>query len=269
MRRVKEEVSIIVKTFERPGSLRRLLASILGSTAAGCRVLVGDASREPMRAWDGGGRVSFFPLPFDSGLSYGRNYLLERVETPFCVVLDDDLVFTERTRLEVLLEIVARRGFDLAAGEGNLLVRGKPGHANLERRGRRLTLEPDAPPRSLVQGLPVYDMVSNFFLATTASLRDIRWDERFKVYGNHIDFFMRYSAKYRVTYTGEVVVDHVEGGYTELGKRSKYGPMQLFGTARAFAAKHDVDQFGDVYLSGLRGFRDVFLPAAWAAVRGR
>jgi len=33
------------------------------------------------------------------------------------VLLDDDLVFTRDTRLEILLKIVKHRGFDLAAGE--------------------------------------------------------------------------------------------------------------------------------------------------------
>jgi len=61
-------------------------------------------------------------------------------------------------------------------------------------------------------------MVNNFFLARTETLRDIRWDERFKIYGEHNDFFLRYSAKYRVTYTDKVVIDHHEGGYSFLGK---------------------------------------------------
>lgn len=265
---MKDEVSIIVKTFERPAALERLLRSILLSSAAKCRILVGDASLRPaMGEWPGRGNVEFFHLPFDSGLSYGRNYLIDRVTTPYCVVLDDDLVFTGDTRLDVLLGIVKERGFDLAAGEGNLLVRGKPGHANIEVSGRKLSLLPGAPPRSHFNGLPVYDMVNNFFLATTGSLRDIRWDEQFPVYGSHIDFFMRYSAKYKVTFTDKVVVQHVEGGYSVRGNKSKYGAARLYKTSRLFARKHDVDQYGDVHLRGIRGFLDVFVPAAWASVR--
>ena len=266
--RVKDEVSIIVKTFERTAAIERLLHSILLSSAAQCRILVGDASREPvLDAWPSHPNVERFRLPFDSGLSYGRNFLVDRVTTPYCVVLDDDLLFTEETRLELLLALVKEHGFDLAAGEGNLLVRGQPGHANIERAGRKLRLVAGAKPRALHNGLPVYDMVSNFFLATTGSVRDIRWDEQFPVYGNHIDFFMRYSAKYRVTYTDRVVVQHIEGGYTPLGNRSKYGAGKMYQTSRRFARKHGVDQYGDIHLRGVRGLLDVFVPAAWAAVR--
>jgi len=265
---MKDEVSIIVKTFERPQAVERLLRSILLSPAAECRVLVGDASHDPVPpACLAQGRIEHLRLPVDSGLSYGRNFLVDRVTTPYCVVLDDDLVFTRATRLDVLLAMVKEGGFDLAAGEGNLLVRGRPGHGNIERRGRQLMLHAGAPPRSHHNGLPVYDMVNNFFLATTASLREVRWDERFHVYGNHLDFFMRYSARYRVTFTDQVAVDHVEGGYTERGRQSKFGPGRLFATARAFAAKHDIDQYNGIHLRGLRGFLDVFVPAAWSAAR--
>lgn len=268
--RLREAVTIIVKTFERPAALERLLRSILLSSAAQCRILVGDASRAPgLPTLPEGHRVELFALPFDSGLSYGRNFLVDRVATPYCVVLDDDLVFTPRTKLELLLAIVRDRGFDLAAGEGNLLERGKPGYGLLERDGRRLVLRAGAPARAHHGGLPLYDMVNNFFLATTESLRAIRWDEDMPVYGNHLDFFLRYSARYRVTYTPEVGIDHVEGGYTELGRRSKHGAAKLWGTSRAFARKHGIDQFGDVHLSGVRGFLDVFVPAAWAAMRRR
>ena len=247
---MKDEVSIIIKTFERPHALERLLGSILASPAAGCRILVGDSSLHVARSGlllrD---NVACYGLPYDSGISYGRNYLVDRVTTPYCVVLDDDLVFTPDTRLDILLGIVRERGFDLAAGEGNLLVRGKPGHANIRIAGGKLTVTAGAPPESFLNGLPVYDMVSNFFLATTASLRDIRWDEQLPVYGNHLDFFIRYSAKYKVTYTDRVLIHHEEGGYSTRGARSKNSAWKTYRTGRRFSRKHGLDQHGKV-----RGF---------------
>jgi GT2 family glycosyltransferase len=259
---MRSEVSLIIKTFERPKSLERLLHSILSSSASGCRILVADDSwrgtPSDLFAYE---EIDYFKLPYDSGLSYGRNYLVDRVRTPYCVLLDDDLVFTHETRLEILLEIVKRKGFDLAAGEGNLLTRGKPGFANMEVRDRNLIIDPGAAPRSYFNGLPVYDLVNNFFLARTETLRDIRWDERFKIYGEHNDFFLRYSAKYRATYTDKVVIDHHEGGYSLLGKMGKYSPSRQFRSSRVFARKHGVTRAGGTHIAGVRGFFNVYVPA--------
>lgn len=265
---MRSEVSIIIKTFERPMALERLLRSILASPATASRILIADdsfhAAESRLLELDS---IDYFRLPYDSGLSYGRNFLVDRVTTPYCVVLDDDLVFTRETRLDILLGIVKEKGFDLAAGEGNLLVRGKPGFANIEVSDRNLRIEPGAPPRSYYNGLPVYDMVNNFFLARTDTLRDIRWDERFKIYGEHTDFFMRYSAKYRVTFTDQVVIGHEEGGYGFRGSMGKYAPGRQYRSARIFGLKHGIDRIGGTHLHGIRGFFGVYLSALTAAIR--
>lgn len=267
---MRSEVSIIIKTFERPQSLERLLKSILSSSASGCRILVADDSwrrnTSELIKYEG---IDYYKLPYDSGLSYGRNYLVDRVATPYCVLLDDDLEFTRDTRLEILLEIVKHRGFDLAAGEGNLLVRGKPGYANMQVRDQNLTVEPGAAPRAYFNGLPVYDLVNNFFLARTETLKDIRWDDRFKIYGEHNDFFLRYSAKYRVTYTDKVVIDHHEGGYSLLGKIGKYSPSRQFRSSRIFARKHGITRAGGTPIGGVRGFFNAYVSALRALMRRR
>jgi len=264
---MKDEVSIVIKTFERPRALERLLRSILASAAADSKILIADDSLHAT-ASDLFERenIQYFRLPYDSGLSYGRNYLVERVTTPYCVLLDDDFVFIPETNLGILLDIVKHKDFDLAAGAVDGLIHGKPGYANLEVRDRNLSIKLGAPPRSHCNGLPVYDMVNNFFLAKTATLRDVGWDERFKIYGEHTDFFLRYSAKYRVTFTDEVVVGHEDGGYSFRGGMGKHGPGRLYRSARILGRKHDVDRFGGRYLHGVRGFAGVYIPALLAMI---
>ena len=57
-------------------------------------------------------------LPFDSGLSAARNALLERVETEFVALLDDDFVFDARTDIGALLRVLRESPdrIDIAAG---------------------------------------------------------------------------------------------------------------------------------------------------------
>jgi hypothetical protein len=43
-------------------------------------------------------------LPFDSGVSEGRNRLIRETQRPFLLILDDDYCFTENTRIEQMLD---------------------------------------------------------------------------------------------------------------------------------------------------------------------
>jgi GT2 family glycosyltransferase len=256
------EVSLVIKTFERPDALRRLLESIFASPAASWPILIADDSRRALqdplleRA-----NVSYFELPYDRGLGFGRNFLIDRVRTPYTVLLDDDFIFEPRTRLELLLDIVKQRGFDLAAGAVEGLVYGAPGYGNIEVAGGNLTNRPGAAPRAMHNGLPVYDMVNNFFLARTETLREIRWDERFKIYGEHTDFFLRYSAKYRVTFCSEVRIGEVRGGYSVRGMLGKNWPGRGYRSLRVLGAKHGLERFSGKRIFGLAGILNFYLPS--------
>ena len=101
-----------------------------------------------------------------------------------------------------------------------------PGSGNIELAERNLSIEMGAPPRAMFNGLPVYDFTNNFFLARTETLRDVPWDNRFKIYGEHTDFFLRYSAKYRVTFVDEVAIGHDSSGYSLRGGVLRHGPSR-------------------------------------------
>jgi GT2 family glycosyltransferase len=255
---MRSEVSMIIKTFERPRALERLLRSILASPVADCNILISDDSRRSI-ASDLFRRenIRYFKLPYDSGLAYGRNFLVERVGTPYCVLLDDDFFFIPATRLEILLDIVKHRGFDLAAGKCD---GPKPGSGNIELAQKNLSIKMGAPPRSMLNGLPVYDLTNNFFLAKTETLRDVPWDNRFKIYGEHTDFFLRYSAKYRVTFVDEVAIGHDSSGYSFRGGLLRHGPSRGCRSLRILARKHGFERFHGKYVFGIRGALNCFLP---------
>ena len=71
------------------------------------RVLVGDdtyawVTHAPR--WAKHPNTTLVALPTDAGLAFGRNLLVQMVETPFLVVLEDDFVFTKvRTNLTLFL----------------------------------------------------------------------------------------------------------------------------------------------------------------------
>lgn len=216
----ENDVSILIKTFLRPGCCRRLVNSIRRFYPF-VPILIADDSHVPV-AIDK--EVRIFHLPFDSGISKGRNVLLGQLETPYFVLCDDDFIFTRNTKLEKLFQAI-QRGADLAGGQ----VRGHGGwFGYFDERNRAVFRQA----RGIHNGFPVYDFVQNFFFASATKFFEHRlcWREQLKV-REHQHFFRDAKGKLRITYLPEVICDHakdcVEDGRigmdkTELYERFRY-----------------------------------------------
>ncbi|MFC7488079.1 glycosyltransferase family 2 protein [Knoellia sp. CPCC 206453] len=187
---VARRVTMTVKTFERPDVLRRCLASVRAVFDG--RIVVADDSRVPVR--DLGAGIDIIAMPFNSGVSVGRNAALDAVETEFVFVTDDDVVFTPASDIVAAMnflddhsdvDLVALTRVDLprwrtvAAGVDALF----PGAA-----------EPRVPFGTLIDGLPVVPKTPQLYLARTASIQAVRWDERLRMV-DHRDFFSRASGR--------------------------------------------------------------------------
>lgn len=114
-----QDMSIIIKTFERKDVLATLLDSIRKQGITN-RILIADDSRVPYRdeileAFTDL-NIAYYVLPFDSGLSAGRNYLIEQVKTPFFLLCDDDFCFDARTDFEKAMTLLKERGIDIISG---------------------------------------------------------------------------------------------------------------------------------------------------------
>ena len=93
---VRENVTIIFKSFERQKMAMRLYRNIQ-SYYPGIRVIIADDSSKPLDLQ--GDSLQVIQLPFNSGLSYGLNRALEKVETPYVMRMDDDELLTVKTCL--------------------------------------------------------------------------------------------------------------------------------------------------------------------------
>jgi GT2 family glycosyltransferase len=88
------DVTFLVKTHERPHSLRKLLDS-LRRFYPHTKVLVADDGRIALRQRPSDiaqTTTHIVTLPYDVGLSAARNAMLERVDTKYFITLDDDFV---------------------------------------------------------------------------------------------------------------------------------------------------------------------------------
>lgn len=177
-------LTLVVKTFERPGVLERMLASVRRVFSG--PVVVADDSRTPLTLADPGVRV--VALPFDTGIGAGRNALLAAVETEYVFMTDDDMVLLPDFD-------VARAVAYLDRNPGVDVVGGRVVHLPLWRTADYSSAalyaqrgEPRARQGTLIDGLPVAYKVPNFYIARTDAVRSIGYDDRLKRV-DHNDFF--------------------------------------------------------------------------------
>jgi hypothetical protein len=183
--------------------------------------------------------IKVVQLPFDCGLSYARNKLVEKAHelgVNYCLIGADSIKFTESMQqVSCLTRFLSyNRGFgiDLLGFE----LKDRIGwEAKLDLKNSFIldfidkTERPDeeyamldnmkpsedwicgdgtSPMVGRVINIFHCDIVRNFFLASTKSLLDVRWDDNLKM-AEHEDFFWRYKQEgYKVGWT-----NYCEGEY--------------------------------------------------------
>jgi GT2 family glycosyltransferase len=211
---LERDLTVVVKTFQRPEALRRLLGSIRRFAPA-LPVVVVDDSEEPLEP-PPDGATRYLHRPFNSlGVSAGRNLGVGQVETPYTLICDDDMVLGRRTDLARMLRTAQETSFDVVSCRWldhepwRSIPRGyRRYEGTLDIRDGVLVHRLGAT-RGEIDGLPVFDIVHQFFVAPTDLLRTNPWDERFKVAGEHVDFFLRLKARAILcTRLPDAVVEH-------------------------------------------------------------
>lgn len=177
-------LTMVVKTFERPQVLRRMLAG--ARTVFSGPIIIADDSAEPFVSDDP--RIRVLPMPFDSGIGAGRNALIDAVDTEYLWMLDDDMILLPDFDIGRPLAYLARNSeVDLCGGRVIELPLWKSPHypatALFAYRG-----EPRRPFGTVIDGLPVRYKVPNFYVARREAFERARYDSQLKRI-DHNDFF--------------------------------------------------------------------------------
>jgi len=237
-----EDTTVVIKTFERPQCLRRLLESIF-RYYPDIKVVIADDSADPGKtkrevvgSWSGK-KIECLELPYDVGLSAGRNWALAHVKTPYFVLCDDDFIFDRRTDLERMKRQLEERRKDLVAGmyfesfpiktQGfvsrileiflGLLYdlgirfslpfrRVTCGNFEYDKHSRKTIFVR----RRLKPGVTIaVDVAPNFFIAKTSIRNKVKWRPELKL-AEHRIFFLDLKAKgFKCLVNPDVGVNHV------------------------------------------------------------
>jgi len=205
-----------------------------------------------------GGR--YFLMPFDSGVCYARNRLVELADTEYILVGDDDFYYNKEAKVREMLKFLrGNKDFDLIGGR--IRERGKildyqgfiniyPDHFEYKKMNPEHNLY-DIPSRLVYQKC---DITFNFFVARRESIIGIPWDEKIKVAYEHSDWFISMmKAKRSVAYTPDAIVIH-KPDHIVIKNENDYKYYRHRKTDQArFFDKHKVD-----YSIGFRGVKSNF-----------
>ncbi len=221
---LESDVTVLVKTFERPDALRRLVASIR-QLYKRMPIIVVDDSREPLDPLPE--TISdYVHAPYNSlGAAGGRNLGLTRVETPYVLVCDDDMVFERRTDVGRMLFSLETTRFDLVScvwldfDPWKGICRGPrrfEGTLDIE---DGVLVHRLGATRGTFDGLPVFDIVHQFFVASVERLGPDPWDAELNL-SEHYELFLSLKERGLLsTRLPDVVVEHRQErppGYQEI-----------------------------------------------------
>ncbi|XP_078140906.1 beta-1,4 N-acetylgalactosaminyltransferase 1-like [Centroberyx gerrardi] len=210
---ISSQVSIVTKTFLRYRELNVLLSSIR-RFYDNINVIIADDSFEPQSIT--GEHIQHYIMPPAQGWFAGRNLAISQVTTKYFLWVDDDFLFTEKTKIEKLVEVMeAVPDLDVVGGSvtGNQFVfsllyeEGEEedgGCLNRKSNGKFHPL-PDFPQCSLASG------VVNFFLARTDAARRVGFDPKLQRVA-HSEFFMDGLGSLLVASCSHVSIGHQPKG---------------------------------------------------------
>lgn len=208
------KVDFVIKTFERYNCLENLLKSIRQFYPNNNLIIVDDSiNYKPSfyNKWKNKLKIDLIRTVPDIGISAGRNIAVKRSSKPYILLLDDDFIFTNDTKIEKFISIL-KSDIDIGIVGGMCIEKNKEVHYEnfLKIKNGSLIQEKDGNKWHLVNGVKTKQTgcVLNFFLARRQALNDIKWDNELKL-AEHTDYFIRFNrSKWKIYYTPEVKINH-------------------------------------------------------------
>ena len=248
-----KDITVGIKSFLRPDAVKRTLAALEGHSFA--EVIVADDAKideEKRKIYEHASRVipnfRLLELPFDVGLSAGRNAIVAECSSDYLLMLDDDQEIPPNVLdLAEVLEVDEKIGgvscFWIEFG------RLKCNAANLIDKGVYIIKDiGDEKTFSTDSGKKFFyaDFIPNSTLFRVSCLKDCGWDPRLKIGSEHIDFFLSHKrlGKWKFVVCKDVVINHFpnkSGQYSSLFRhksdrlkksemifKSKWGKKYIF-----------------------------------------
>ncbi len=186
VRNMEENVTICIKSFNRQRKTKRLYKSIR-KYYPNIRILIADDSEVPLEL--PGAEIIY--LPFNSGLPQGMIATLDKVETPYHIRLDDDMLFVPKTHFPELLRLLQEHDeVDMAAVTCEI----PPQRCVRDYLSVNMGKPMKIPVGTKIGNCIVAAKVPNCFIARTESVHAVGYDPNIRLM-DHQEFFFRAAGK--------------------------------------------------------------------------
>lgn len=210
---IEQNISICLKTLYRKDLLLANITEIR-KIMPNIKIIVADDSDDKYKLKNKNvinkfKNIEYLELPYDSGLSYGRNKAVERVNTKYTIITDDSRCITDVNQLNNLIDFMDNnKEYDLISG--NVLERGgfagkftylfdinnKKETINNIKNNKKIKIKIK---HKSINNLKIIDnnlklykthIGVNCFIARTSILKQYKWDNNLKL-REHKDFFLK------------------------------------------------------------------------------
>lgn len=238
-----DDVTLGIKTLMRPDSLIRLLDSIQ-TYYAGINIVIVDDGKSPSLTdieASNYPNLKYIKADFDVGIGVGRNIMIDAVDTPYAVYLDDDFVFIDSTDLTKFRELLAQNVADIVGGGCTERGRTRRYHGKLNIEDNVLHYISGNLDEGYIFSRQTNEKISyervdillNFFMGKTDILKKLKWASDLKIC-THTEFFIRACKECRIAYCPDVWVHHAQTRHPE------YNNFRNRNDRAASLAKHGV-----------------------------
>lgn len=203
---------------DRYTHLDHLLSSIF-KYYPDAKVTVADQSKEIQPSVYDPYNVKVLPLPYDCGLSHARNTLVAETTEPYLLLLEDDFLFTENTKIENMLTLTDKA--DIVGGAVYRKDYRIPFEHYFEIKDGVLRHVPDGDHWTEYKGITYKPTgcILNFALFRRQVFDDIMWNRELKL-REHQEFF--YRARHKdIVFTPDVSIADNKGRQSNAYKKLK------------------------------------------------
>ena len=243
-----DKIAIGIKTFYREKNFFRVIEAIQNNFPYPYKLYIADDGRrsfakdELYKKLKSQGHEIFL-LPLNSGLSAGRNRIINAVKEDYVLIMDDDVEIYDGTAIEKMKDVLDSSP-EIGVTAGYIrLESGQSFGSDTYSKGIRFVDEPRVLIRTSTGSeqktkngtrYRIADQVVNFFLAKREVFNDVRWDDRILIEYEHMDFFLQLrKTKWKAAVSVEAQVTHLkfdstEDGWMEYRKHRDTRPMFYF-----------------------------------------
>jgi GT2 family glycosyltransferase len=205
--------------------------------------------------------AKYVQLPFDSGICVARNTLVRDIDTEYVLVGDDDFLYDREAGVDRMVSFLERHPeYDLIGGRVRQsgIVRNYQGM--IERRPTHFqsyAIDPETQAFDTDETGLRYcpaDLTFNYFVARTAKVKTVPWDEEIKVAYEHFSWFWDFKeAGGRVAFTPDAIVIHKPEHIAAQVYGSKDHPTYMAYRNRKSDKERFFGKYGLSYTIGMNG----------------